>query len=579
MAHADTVRLSSALMVLGLGVLLTGCAWNDRGAAIATTFELEELTIRDVQSAMASGRYTSRQLVELYLRRIDEIDRRGPALRSIIEVNPDALRIADELDVERRQRGARGPLHGIPIVIKDNIDTADRMTTTAGSLALEGMIAAQDAFIVERLRAAGAVILAKTNLSEWANIRSTKSSSGWSARGGQVRNPYALDRNPCGSSSGSAVAVSANLAAAAIGTETDGSIVCPASSNGIVGIKPTVGLVSRAGIIPISHTQDTAGPMARTVTDVAILLTAMTGRDPRDPATERAGERTQDYAATLDAGALNGARIGVSRKLHFGYSAETDRVIEAAIESMKAQGAVVVDPIEIPTVDRIQGCELEVLLYEFKTGLNTYLAGLGPRARVRTLADVITFNNREKGREMPFFGQDLFELAEKKGPLTSKEYRTHLADCQRWAGAEGIDAVIEKHHLDALIAPTGSPAWPIDLMNGDHFLGASSSVAAVAGYPNITVPAGHVGGLPVGISFFGVAWSDATLIRLAYAFEQATRHRRTPRLLATIELGRVRRLDSGSPQEIEITPQLGAEHGLRVESRVAALGQRRARRL
>jgi amidase len=526
-------------VVLGLAVLLTGCAGSNRGAAVATAFELEELTIGDMQRAMASGRYTSRQLVELYLGRIDEIDRSGPALRSIIDVNPDAVRIADELDAERRERGARGPLHGIPIVIKDNIDTADRMTTTAGSLALEGMIAERDAFVVTRLRAAGAVILAKTNLSEWANIRSTKSSSGWSARGGQVRNPYALDRNPCGSSSGSAVAVSANLAAAAIGTETDGSIVCPASSNGIVGIKPTVGLVSRAGIIPISHSQDTAGPMARTVTDAAILLTVMTGRDPRDPATARAAERTHDYAATLDPHALNGARIGVSRKLHFGYSAETDRVIEAAIESMKAQGAVVVDPVEIPTVDRIQECELEVFLYEFKNGLNMYLAGLGPRARVRTLADVIAFNNQEKGREMRFFGQDLFELAEKKGPLTSKEYRTHLANCQRWAGPEGIDAVVEQHQLDALVAPTGSPAWPIDLINGDraNFLGASSSVAAVAGYPNITVPAGDVLGLPVGISFFGVAWSEATLIRLAYAFEQTTRHRRTPRLLATVEPG------------------------------------------
>jgi amidase len=445
-------------VVLALAVLLTGCARSDRGAAAVPTLELEELTIGDAQRAMASGLSTSRQLVARYLKRIDEVDRRGPALRSIIEVNPDALRIADELDAERRQRGTRGPLHGIPIVIKDNIDTADRMTTTAGSLALEGMVAPQDAFIVERLRAAGAVILAKTNLSEWANIRSTQSSSGWSARGGQVRNPYALDRNPCGSSSGSAVAVSANLAAAAVGTETDGSIVCPAGSNGIVGVKPTVGLVSRAGIIPISHTQDTAGPMARTVTDAAI-----------------------------------------------------------------------------PTVDRIQECELEVLLHEFKTGLNTYLAGLGPGARVRTLTDLIAFNNREKAREMPFFGQELFEQAEKKGPLTSTEYRTHLANCQRWAGPEGIDAVIETHQLDALVAPTGGPAWPIDLVNGDQFVGASSSIAAVAGYPNITVPAGDVFGLPVGISFFGAAWSDATLIRFAYAFEQATHHRRVPGLRASIE--------------------------------------------
>jgi len=536
-SFAPRAAVARVQVALSLALLLTGCARNNGdGTMASTTFELAELTIRELQTATASGRYTSRRLVELYLRRIDEIDRSGPALRSIIEVNPDALRIADQLDAERRQRGARGPLHGIPLVIKDNIDTADRMTTTAGSLALQGMIARQDASVVERLRAAGAVILAKTNLSEWANFRSTKSSSGWSARGGQVKNPYALDRNPCGSSSGSAVAVSANLAAAAIGTETDGSIVCPAGSNGMVGIKPTVGLVSRAGIIPISHTQDTAGPMARTVADAAILLTAMTGRDPRDPATERAAARTQDYAARLDAGALKGARIGVSRKLHFGYSAETDRVIETAIDTMKALGAVMVDPVEIPTVDRLRECELEILLHEFKAGLNTYLAGLGPSARVRTLADVITFNNREKAREMPFFGQDLFEQAERKGPLTSEDYRTHLVNCRRWAGTEGIDAVVEKHQLDALVAPTGSPAWPIDLTNGDHFLGASSSVAAVAGYPNITVPAGHVSGLPVGISFFGVAWSEATLIQLAYAFEQATRHRRVPRLRATVEL-------------------------------------------
>jgi amidase len=529
-------RLARLSAVLCLVVLSTGCASVDRQAAVAATtaFELEELSIPELQDAMASGRYSSRQLVELYFRRIEEIDRRGPTLRSIIETNPDALRIADELDAERKEHGARGPLHGIPVVLKDNIDTADRMTTTAGSLALEGRIAPQDAFVVERLRAAGAVILAKTNLSEWANFRSTKSSSGWSARGGQARNPYALDRSPCGSSSGSGVAVAANLAAVAVGTETDGSVVCPASTNGIVGIKPTVGLVSRAGIIPISHTQDTAGPMARTVTDAAILLTAMTGRDPRDPATERAKGRIQDYAAGLDPGALNGARIGVSRKGHFGYSPEADRIVEAAIEIMKAHGAVIVDPVEIPTVDKIRGCEREVLLYEFKHGLNTYLADLGQEGLPRTLADVIAFNEREKSREMPFFGQELFEMAETRGPLSSNEYLTYLDDCRRWAGAEGIDAVVEEHRLDALVAPTVSPAWPIDLVNGDHYLGASSSVAAVAGYPNVTVPAGEVSGLPVGISFFGVAWSEMRLIRLAYAFEQATRHRSTPSFLPTI---------------------------------------------
>ena len=482
---------------------------------------------------MASGRYTSRQLVELYLQRIDAIDRGGPALHSIAEVNPDALRLADELDTERRQRGPRGPLHGIPVVLKDNIDTADRMATTAGSLALEGASAPRDAFVVERLRAAGAVILGKTNLSEWANFRSAHSSSGWSARGGQVKNPYALDHNPCGSSSGSGVAVAANLAAVAVGTETDGSVVCPASVSGLVGIKPTIGLVSRSGIIPIAHSQDTAGPMTRTVIDAAILLAAMSGADPRDPVTQRANGRAQNFADGLDAGALKGARIGVSRAVHFGYSAPADRLAESAIAVLKAQGAVIVDPVEIPNLARLDACEMVVLQYEFKADLNAYLAGR-PGAGVRTLADVIAFNTRERAREMPFFGQDLFEAAEKKGPLTSDEYRTHLENCQRWAGREGIDAAMEKDRLDALVAPTLSPAWPTDHVNGDHVLGSSTTAAAVAGYPHVTVPAGDVSGLPVGISFFGRAWSEATLIRLAYAFEQATHHRRVPRLLPTV---------------------------------------------
>jgi amidase len=521
---------------LVLCVLAAGCTSNrpQEANTAAASFALEEMTIRDLQDAMASGRYTSRQLVELYERRIDEIDRHGPALRSMSEINPDAERIADERDAERRQGRVRGPLHGIPIVLKDNIDTADRMATTAGSLALDGVPApARDAFVVERLRTAGAVILGKTALSEWANFRSAHSTSGWSARGGQVRNPYVLDRNPCGSSSGSGVAAAANLAAAAIGTETDGSVTCPASVSGLVGIKPTVGLVSRAGIIPIAHSQDTAGPMARTVTDAAVLLTSIAGHDARDAATERAAGRQEDYAARLDPGALNGARIGVSRSLHFGYSPPADRLVEAAIEAMKAQGAVIVDPVEIPNLAKLDACEMEVLLYEFKAGLNAYLAGR-PGARVRTLADLIAFNRRERAREMPFFGQDLFERAEAKGPLTSAEYRANLANCQRWAGPEGIDAAMEKDRLDALVAPTTSPAWPIDHLNGDHIKGASTTVAAVAGYPHITVPAGNVSGLPVGISFFGRAWSEATLLRLAYAFEQATHHRRVPRLLPTV---------------------------------------------
>jgi len=518
--------------------LCAGCAGMDRAEApaAATSFELEELSITDLQAAMDSGRYTSRQLVELYLQRIEAIDREGPALHAILETNPDALMIADALDAERRRSGPRGPLHGIPVVLKDNIDTGDGMMTTAGSLALEGWFAPQDAFVVERLRAAGAVILAKTNLSEWANFRSTRSSSGWSSRGGQVKNPYALDRSPCGSSSGSGVAAAANLAAAAVGTETDGSVVCPASVNGLVGIKPTVGLLSRSGIIPISNTQDTAGPMARTVQDAALLLTAMAGRDPADPATSAAPSPLIDYATNLDVNALDGVRIGVSRALHFGYSPEADRAAEAAIELMRSRGAVIIDPVEIPTLQDIAGCELEVLLYEFKAGLNAYLASLGTEFPARTLSELIAFNAREAARAMPYFDQEIFEMAEQRDDLSSGEYQQFLQDCTRLAGAEGIDAVMHAHRLDALVAPTVSPAWPIDLVNGDHYLGASSSPAAVAGYPNITVPSGEVFGLPVGISFFGAAWSEATLIQLAYAYEQATLHRRSPAFLPTIVL-------------------------------------------
>jgi amidase len=497
-------------------------------------FALDEATVEQLQQWMQTGRYSSRQLVDLYLARIDAIDRSGPALRSVLETNPEARAIAEGLDAERKARGPRGPLHGIPILIKDNIDTADRMMTTAGSLALEGSIAARDAFVVERLRAAGAVILGKTNLSEWANFRSSKSSSGWSGRGGQTKNPYVLDRNPCGSSSGTGTAIAANLAALGVGTETDGSVVCPSSVNGLVGIKPTVGLVSRSGIIPISHSQDTAGPMTRTVADAAALLSAMAGVDARDEATKRSAGKAVDYAKGLDAGALEGARIGVARKRYFGYSPAADAVIDAAIAEMKARGAVVIDPADIPTAATIDDCELEILLYEFKADLNAYLAGLGPSAKVRSLADVIAFNDREKTREMPFFGQELFILAEKKGPLTSPAYRRALATCQTRARALGIDAVMTRLRLDALVAPTGSPSWPTDLLNGDHFLGASSSPAAVAGYPSITVPAGVVHGLPVGLSFIGRAWSEQKLIALAYAFEQATKHRQPPKFLTTI---------------------------------------------
>ena len=514
--------------------LLTALSVSAVGQPQRPSFVLDEVTVDELQQWMQSGRYTSRQLVDLYLERIEQIDRSGPALRSVIETNPDAREIADALDAERKARGPRGALHGIPILIKDNIDTADRMMTTAGSLALEGSIASRDAFVVERLRAAGAVLLGKTNLSEWANFRSTKSSSGWSGRGGQTRNPYVLDRNPCGSSSGTGAAIAANLAAIGVGTETDGSIVCPSSVNGLVGIKPTVGLVSRSGIIPISHSQDTAGPMARTVADAAALLTAMTGVDGRDGATKASVGKSADYSKSLDAGALKGARIGVARKRYFGYSRAADTVIEAAVADLKARGAVILDPADIPTAATLDACELDILLYEFKADLNAYLRGLGPSGRVRSLADLIAFNEREKAREMPFFGQELFVMAEKKGPLTSPEYRRTIATCQSRARALGIDAVMTRLRLDAIVAPTGSPAWPTDLVNGDHFLGASSTPAAVAGYPSVTVPAGWVHGLPVGLAFIGRAWSEPKLIALAYAYEQATKHRQPPKFLATV---------------------------------------------
>jgi amidase len=477
---------------------------------------------------MASGEYTARSLVTQYLERIDQLDRQGPALRHVLDRNPDALDIADALDAERKAGRLRGPLHGIPVVVKDNIDTADRMTTTAGSLALEGSIAPRDAFIVQRLRAAGAVILAKTNLTEWANFRSMHASSGWSSRGGQGRNPYALDRSPCGSSSGTGGAIAASYAAVGVGTETDGSIVCPAAAMSLVGIKPTVGLVSRSGIIPIAHSQDTAGPMARTVTDAAILLSALAGTDPRDPETAKGAPHLADYAAGLDAGALRGARIGIARRRLFGYSEETDRIAEQAIAALRDAGAVIVDPTDIPHVGEHDDREFTVLLYEFKADLNAYLAGLGSRARVRSLADAIRFNEEHRDRVMPYFGQEIFHMAEAKGPLTEKEYLDALAMNLQLARDQGIDRVMTEHRLDALVAPTGHPVWPIDLVNGDHFLGGSSNVAAVAGYPHVTVPAGYAFGLPVGISFIGRAWSEPALVRLAYAFEQTTNVRRPP---------------------------------------------------
>ncbi len=503
--------------------------------ASAGAVALEEATIDGLQAQMAAGTLTSRRLTQAYLDRIEALDRRGPALRSVIETNPDALTIADGLDAERKTKGARGPLHGIPILIKDNLDTADRMTTTAGSLALAGSIPLRDSFVAQRLREAGAVLLGKANLSEWANIRSSHSSSGWSGRGGQCRNPYALDRNPCGSSSGSGSAVSANLCAAAIGTETDGSIVCPSTANGLVGIKPTLGLVSRAGIIPIAHSQDTAGPMTRTVRDAAILLAAIAGPDPRDPATADAGRAPKDYLSSLDENGLRGARIGVARK-YFGFHAGVDKVMEAALAEMKKRGAELIDPADIPHTGEYDETELTVLLYELKADLNAYLASLGPKAPVRTLADVIAFNEAHAKDEMPYFGQDLFMKAQEKGPLTDLAYVEALARNKRLAALEGIDAVMAQHKLDAIAAPTGGPAWMTDLVDGDHFGGGLSTPPAVAGYPHVTVPAGYVFGLPVGISFVGRAWSEPMLIKLAYAFEQATHARRAPRLLPSADL-------------------------------------------
>jgi amidase len=500
------------------------------------TFELEELSVADLQTGMRSGAYTARTIAERFLTRIDEIDRRGPAISSVIEVNPDALAIADARDEERRAGRVRGPLHGIPVLVKDNVDTADKMRTSAGSLALGAFVAPRDAFLVQRLRDAGAVVLGKTNLSEWANFRSTHSSSGWSARGGQTKNPYALDRNPCGSSSGSAVAVSANLATLAVGTETDGSIVCPASACGIVGIKPTLGLVSRAGVIPIAHSQDTAGPMARSVADAAVLLGVLAGVDPRDPATSASRGRAQaDYTRYLDAAGLRGARIGIARN-YFGFNDAVDRVMNEAVAAMKNAGAIIIDPANIPTKGKFDDSEFEVLLYEFKADLNAYLGRLGPRAPAKSLAELIEFNERNREREMPFFGQEIFVMAQKKGPLTSKAYRLALAKNHRLSRTQGIDAVITKHRLDAIVAPTGSPAWPTDLLNGDHFTGGSSTAAAVAGYPSVTIPAGHVYGLPVGISLFASAYSEPTLIKLAYALEQTLKARKSPQFLPTVNL-------------------------------------------
>jgi amidase len=501
------------------------------------SFELDEVTIDALQEGMKSGKYTSRAIVEKYLQRIEDIDMHGPVINSVIEVNPDALEIAESLDKERKEKGARGPLHGIPILIKDNIDTADKMMTTAGSLALVGAPKpTKDSFVAQKLRTAGAVILGKTNLSEWANIRSNHSTSGWSGRGGLTRNPYALDRNPCGSSSGTGAGVSANLAVAGIGTETDGSIVCPSSANGLAGIKPTVGLVSRSGIIPISHSQDGAGPMCRTLRDAAIVLGALTGVDPDDRYTaESQGKSHTDYTQFLDVNGLTGARIGVPRK-YFGFSDAVDGIIAEAMDVMRKQGATLVDPADLESFGKFDDSELLVFMYELKADMAKYLGGLGPASPMKTLKDLIDFNNRNAKKEMPYFGQDMFLKAQEKGPLTSREYIDALEKNHRLARIEGIDAVMDKFKLDALIGPTGGPAWVTDLVNGDHFTGGSSNAAAVAGYPNINVTTGWMFGLPVGISFFGRAWSEPTLLKLAYGFEQATMARKAPHFLPSAKI-------------------------------------------
>lgn len=497
---------------------------------------MQELTIQEMQAKMKSGDLTARSLVISYLERIEQIDRSGPKLTSIIETNPDAIEIAESLDQERAAKGPRSPLHGIPILVKDNIDTADKMVTAAGSLALANSHAKQDAFIIERLRQAGAIILGKANLSEWANFRSTRSSSGWSSRGGQCRNPYILDRSPCGSSSGSGAATASNLCAAAIGTETDGSIVCPASTNGVVGIKPTLGLLSRSGIIPIAHSQDTAGPMARCVADAAILLGAMTGVDPLDPETETSeGKAVADYTPFLDLKGLQGARIGVARN-YFGFNPAVDAIMEASLLVMKELGAELVDPANIETEEKLGETELEVLLYEFKADLNAYMAGLGPEVAVHSMEDIIAYNQANQATVMPYFGQERFLKAQEKGPLSDEAYLKALETNHRLSRDEGIEAVMKAYNLDAIVAPTGGPAWLIDWVNGDRYSGGGcSSTPAVAGYPHITIPAGYVFGLPVGISLFGGAYQEAKLIKYAYAFEQATQIRKPPKFLPTVK--------------------------------------------
>ena len=536
-------RLSLAICLL----LLAGCqttvqppasdaATKPASTAVTPAFAFEEADIASLQARMADRSMSSRSLTQAYLDRIAAVDDAGPMLNAVIETNPDALKDADALDAERKTGNLRGPLHGIPVLLKDNID-AMPMVNSAGSLALANHHPKTDAFLVRRLRDAGAVILGKTNLSEWANFRSSRSASGWSGRGGQTKNPYALDRNPCGSSAGTGTAIAANLASVGIGTETDGSIICPSAVAGLVGIKPTVGLVSRSGIIPISQSQDTAGPMARTVADAAALLTVIAAADPADAASaERTSSDGIDYSAHLNADALKGARIGVLRKL-MGYQPDVDASMARAIAAFKAAGATVVDA-EIPTAGQWDDAEYQVLLYEFKDGVEAYLAASD--APIKTLEGLIAFNKANVTTEMPYFGQDIFEQANAKGPLTDAAYITARDTARKLAGPDGIMVALKKQNLDALVAPSMSPAWPTDLINADHFTGAGYGAAAVARTPSITVPMGDSHGLPLGITFMGTAWSEARLIELGYAFEQATKARKSPTFLPTVNFDAVK---------------------------------------
>ncbi len=493
-------------------------------------FGFMELGILELQQGYKDGTYTVKGVVEAYLKRIEEIDRSGPTLNSIIQINPDAIKNAEQLDLEMAQGNIRGPLHGIPILLKDNIDTHDKMATTAGSRALLNSYPLQDSHVAKQLKEAGALILGKANLSEWANFRGELSSSGWSGVNGQTKNPYVLDRNPCGSSSGSAVAVSANLSMLAIGTETNGSIVCPSNSNGIVGIKPTVGLVSRSGVIPISYTQDTPGPMARTVTDAAICLGVLTGIDPADEKTLASQEKFyKDYTQFLKEDGLRGKRIGFYQT-PLGKNYKVDTLMSKAVDFMKRQGAEIININEISSAD-VGGYSFQVMLYEYKDGLNKYFRSLGPNAAIKSLEELIAFN-RNDSIELKFYNQKYLEMAQEKGDLNDEAYLEALANMLKGSREEGIDRIMNLHHLDAIIAPTGSPAWKTDLINGDSFQLGSSSPAARAGYPNITVPMGFVDELPVGISFFGSAWSEPVLLEIAYAYEQGTKHRKAPKFLS-----------------------------------------------